>query len=863
MAVPAVGSILGRDQFERREITPNGYCMYASFNTAMGTSSTDTIEAKRKNQLLACIVAEKLRVIGGEPIDRLPVWNGVTESQTTMMAYPLETLADVSADYVVYAGQKRTFVLTPEEYINALKTDDPIWGLQAWPDLTSRIGIAVASINPNIGWIVTTDVSGGYKVEATSVAQAEAYALPEPSPRYFVVLVHTGGNHYEVLLPAAGNADTKYRIPAGEHLFKRWEDISSCAFTLPNSVVGVYAIWNNHLLLHKRADALFGPPGGSLDITDKSPAVGARREFREETGGEIDLPDEAVPFHEYVDAGRRFLFYRIDVSGATAPQIPGPTGTYANEIQEFTAADMTLLGGEGVSAGGKHMWIPLYVVKRVVTANPEQFVNRLGELLRYVGATVTLEDIATASDILRLAAEAYASLKASPAPRVSPETLKVAQTKVAAAQTGVLGAVGRMFGISPKAEAAPTVDTSALQEQINTLKAQVAALRARTVAPQPTPAPAPRLTPMPMALADETQAVLDRIPITLKYTYPNHVPNVQTIPVPGSTVNMDKVLGIEEPVPAWAASAVKQEDVPEECHGVSFYTPHCRAASMYRDVLVADAAKKDNMMYGDPMMATYADLQKQIAEETDAATRASLERKREALFPKFKDLDVLVPGKGVEKVPIANPYVAYDVRQAVSSFVNPPPISTIQVLDPSGEMIQANVQALKRVALPEMLADKELSIALLESLWHCGTRPGAGGPRCHPLQVLAEIREYNAAKAQLAAAKGTEGKMGTLVPAQMLKHGWPLMQEILQWLRNAGIDATISRVPSSYTQIEPAATTAPAAMPPVVAAAPIKPVTHGVFHITTGGAIVPHVLGNTNLLHGIPQYIPRVVGLVH
>ncbi len=369
-------------------------------------------------------------------------------------------------------------------------------------------------------------------------------------------------------------------------------------------------------------------------------------------------------------------------------------------------------------------------------------------------------------------------------------------------------------------------------------------------------------------MGDATQRVLERVSTVTKFVYPTTIPNVAGIlaPAPVDPNFMQEVINIKKPLPAWAQG--ESINVPSECNGVTFYTPHCQAASVYRDVLVADAAKHDSLMYNDPAFQEYADLQKKISLESDPATRASLERKREALYPKFKMLDVFVKGKGVEKVPIANPYVAYAARRlpAVKDFVTKPPLSAIELVDPSGEMIQANIKALQTIALPEMLADKPLSISLLESLWFCGTAAGAGGPRCHPLQVLAELREFNAAQAQKKAQKDLEGR-GGMMP---MKSFYPLALEIVQWLRNAGVHATISRVPREYIEPEPVApapAVAPAAAPaavPAAVAAPAAPAAAAprtdIFHIRTGGIIIPRSIGNLNPTYGIPQYIPTRIG---
>jgi hypothetical protein len=154
---------------------------------------------------------------------------------------------------------------------------------------------------------------------------------------------------------------------------------------------------------------------------------------------------------------------------------------------------------------------------------------------------------------------------------------------------------------------------------------------------------------------------------------------------------------------------------------------------------------------------------------TDIETTDDPEKKRALQlqlqkYYKGKFLDVRYNDGIIREIPILNPYVAADYRHHVVSFANPEP-------DPVNEsMRQQNVKVLKSLVPECIMKDTPMAIAVLESLYFCGQNPDLiNSPRCLPSRMVAQIREWQAAKEQndvagLAKQLVEEGRWAKVSP---------------------------------------------------------------------------------------------------
>jgi hypothetical protein len=135
------------------------------------------------------------------------------------------------------------------------------------------------------------------------------------------------------------------------------------------------------------------------------------------------------------------------------------------------------------------------------------------------------------------------------------------------------------------------------------------------------------------------------------------------------------------------------------------------------------------------------------------------------LVNKYKDRTVRIHNRitdRIEELPITNPYRASAYRQQMidapagsATFQNPAGNPPAVVVGPSGEhperetMWRQNAVILNKIAPPEILTDNRMSVAILESLWFCGSSIDlASDPRCFPARALGELREFQETNTQ-------------------------------------------------------------------------------------------------------------------
>jgi hypothetical protein len=725
LAAPLPPDTLEMGDVQEVVTVKNGFCLYDSITKASNSPLS--------NWTLACTVANRVQEfinksnVNGDTIFVDVFLSGMQGTirggdVSGEIGYPLQTAVETQDQpCIMLDGVCRNYVPLEQftESLWKLKTDNINDGPRMWPDINS-IGLAIASLDPAIGWVVYTKEGDTYNKETDSIALTNLYfssggrtlsdeLTPLLTPTHMIMLLHTGGNHYQVLQPT---------------------------------------------------NSLMEKQGAAYDLLKKWPL-----------SLQIEIPESC----------------------------------------KVTAAPVT----------------DTTVAQGVPSQQPK---------------TATLQDIAAASQLVAKAGNAAYTLL-GPKPYVFPTATKPTEAPTTTVQAPTPFTSRREDG-----DASVKTLLSEQLDQITRLSNRIAALEAR---------------PIPMA---QTQTNAQTSPVTYvnasvgtdlasrsiqpAYIYPKGLPaKPTTAPTVAVGNNKDTFFDENKSVPDWAKGTFNLADVPAECRKVDFYTPNCRSAEVFKSLVTADKVAREDAMYGDSQMDAFRDLQSKIANAADPTLRAALERQRESQFPKFKTLEVFVPGslEGVQPVKIANPYVSYMYRRDVSNTFFP--AVSNRKNDPNGEMAAANIQALKAVgATPAMRANKGFAISLLESLWHCGSEAGAGGPRCYPLQTLAQLREYGAAQEQQAAQA-----RGSKVAQSLLAHmpATRLAAIIMQGLRNAGVRATIVPVTAATAAVALEEKT-------IVATEKLQP---GQTPLPTPSSILhARFTVKPPPLSGLPSFIPTTIG---
>jgi hypothetical protein len=220
--------------------------------------------------------------------------------------------------------------------------------------------------------------------------------------------------------------------------------------------------------------------------------------------------------------------------------------------------------------------------------------------------------------------------------------------------------------------------------------------------------------------------------------------------------------------PGWAGSIVPTTNIKPSCVGAKFITPDCVAQGVQHSALVTnEIAQVPHSILNASTQAKYnADPFKGPATHAGDLTGDKLGRWIQ-LSHKYADRTIQIhnPETGhIEGYTVSNPYRAKSYRDRMlgaaagaASFSNPTgAVPDVVQHDASGgdhpenvEMWQHNALLLNKIAPPEMIADTKTAVALLESLWFCGSSANlASDPRCFPARALGELREYQKTKSQ-------------------------------------------------------------------------------------------------------------------
>jgi len=239
-------------------------------------------------------------------------------------------------------------------------------------------------------------------------------------------------------------------------------------------------------------------------------------------------------------------------------------------------------------------------------------------------------------------------------------------------------------------------------------------------------------------------------------------------------------------LPAWSKGLFDPTKITAACRSAKVLTNDCIAKTMRKDIFIGHDESRENRLAkrnDDPALVEYIRLTKALEEETDPMKKEALRIKLEK---QYKDRTVYVrdgSDNTISPFTVPNPYRALSYREdPVTTFANPagdgdPDDETLySAADDGGTMRQQNLKLLKELVPTEIIADKPMSVAILESLWYCGQNPTiSNDPRCFPARLLGELREYQ--MNQLQKNQAIEAKA-------VLEHsGWPMLKLMLATLR--------------------------------------------------------------------------------
>jgi hypothetical protein len=252
---------------------------------------------------------------------------------------------------------------------------------------------------------------------------------------------------------------------------------------------------------------------------------------------------------------------------------------------------------------------------------------------------------------------------------------------------------------------------------------------------------------------------------------------------------LDIKVGVKEDelreLPAWSKNLFDPADISTSCKASEFVTSDCMAKTVRKDIFLGH----DESRYGrlvkrveEPDLVEYIRLQAAMKEETDPMKKAQIKMK---LYYGYPDRTIYIRDPSNNKIhrrTVPNPYRALSYREdEVTTFANPAgdlanPEEGVSKYDDRGTMRAQNIQLLKELVPNQIVADKAMSIAILESLWYCGQNPTlSNDPRCFPARLLGELREYQADKVQRSQA--VEAK------AVLEKSEWPALKLMLAMLK--------------------------------------------------------------------------------
>ena len=340
---------------------------------------------------------------------------------------------------------------------------------------------------------------------------------------------------------------------------------------------------------------------------------------------------------------------------------------------------------------------------------------------------------------------------------------------------------------------------------------------------------------------------------------------VAAAPVPPPAKEVAASLTVEGQIPAWVppdffGAADLDASKAEKCRKTSFPTGDCLAAEVRRDIDTADTYKSKYRLTkrSDRMLQRYRDLKKeeevlQGSSDQSQKTKNKLEKVQRQLEADFYDEEVRVrvhdpktQTTEVKKFSVPNPYRALAYRDQDPNFrpnFADPAGTGKSVYDPDGKMFAANAAVLKAIAPMEMIADHDMAVALLESLWYCGRNPTVSNdPRCFPLRLMGELREWDANKRQMRDAAAAK----VILDRQEWTNMKSWLTALLALTKGNTVYPWIPPPGEPKKVVAPVAAVAAVAAPAAVVPAPVALTKPGVAAPAAGGATrreLPALLG--------------------
>ena len=216
---------------------------------------------------------------------------------------------------------------------------------------------------------------------------------------------------------------------------------------------------------------------------------------------------------------------------------------------------------------------------------------------------------------------------------------------------------------------------------------------------------------------------------------------------------------ISYPRPEWAAKISERGDVCD-----SFKEMMDKAVKLSNDKLARFSPEYD----------TYNDSKEAILNENDETEKQKLQKVHNRTYGAR---ELLVHNEGdinPHLLRVPNPYAAARYREARTTFADPSG-SVSSELDPSGTMFAMNSRLAEELIPKELLVDKQITTAILESLWYCGNNPDLrNDPRCFASRFLGEFRTHGELQQQKTAANTV---------AQAWE--WPMLKRVLRGIKYA------------------------------------------------------------------------------
>ena len=209
------------------------------------------------------------------------------------------------------------------------------------------------------------------------------------------------------------------------------------------------------------------------------------------------------------------------------------------------------------------------------------------------------------------------------------------------------------------------------------------------------------------------------------------------------------------------------KNVTPLCKQSKVMTADCLPKVVRDDIYTASEFADENRLVkriDDPYLIEYQRLVKAREEETDIMKKFQIAMQ---LYYKYPNRSVYIRNpvdNTIHSRVVPNPYKALSYREdGATTFESPNGGSRF---DEGGIMKQQNIQLLKELVPSQIVANKAMSIAILESLWYCGQNPTiSDDPRCFPARLLGELREYHAERVQRTQEKEAKAVVQTEWPA--------------------------------------------------------------------------------------------------